>query len=568
MGNFFRKLFDSIKEIWSKWSLIQRIIFIGVILAAIAGVVVIFLFSSSPGMEPILTQPVTDETLRQRIGSRLDTEGINYTLTPEFVFMVEDRPTALKARAILATEGLLPGNTDAWALFDMDRWTITDYERDVNLRRSITNQLIQHIEALEDVDNVSVTIVLPEKTLFAEDQDPVTASIIITPKPGSDISENRNKLAGIQELVQFAVPGLTAEYISIADTTGRTLNDFAGLENLDRLEINRQELKLKRDLENQYIRAITSALAGIFTPERIEILNIEVDLDYGNREVEKEEFFPIVITPDDPTTPFSEREVSPNILRSQELFNEDYTGSGFNPQGPAGVEGQTPPSYQDLEGLVGTYSRNQDTTNYEINRQLTRESGTPSIHRISIGVAIDGLWRWKYDEQGNIVFLSDNSIDREYFPVSDEELTRATDLIQGAVGYDQNRDDVVTVRTIPFDRTAEHQAEDQEAWRQNQTRLGIPILLIALVALLVLFVIFRLITREIERRRRLQEEDLARQHQAMREEALRNAEEENMEVEMSVEERAKLELQESAINMVREHPEEVAQLIRTWLAEE
>ena len=39
-------------------------------------------------------------------------------------------------------------------------------------------------------------------------------------------------------------------------------------------------------------------------------------------------------------------------------------------------------------------------------------------------------------------------------------------------------------------------------------------------------------------------------------------------VEMSVEERARLEIQENAVNMAREHPEDVAQLIRTWLMEE
>jgi len=54
----------------------------------------------------------------------------------------------------------------------------------------------------------------------------------------------------------------------------------------------------------------------------------------------------------------------------------------------------------------------------------------------------------------------------------------------------------------------------------------------------------------------------------MREAALRSAEEEGTEVEMSVEERARLEMQENAINMAREHPEDVAQLIRTWLMEE
>lgn len=54
----------------------------------------------------------------------------------------------------------------------------------------------------------------------------------------------------------------------------------------------------------------------------------------------------------------------------------------------------------------------------------------------------------------------------------------------------------------------------------------------------------------------------------MREAALRSAEEEGTEVEMSVEERARMELEEQAINLAREHPEDVASLIRTWLMEE
>jgi flagellar M-ring protein FliF len=42
----------------------------------------------------------------------------------------------------------------------MDRWTLTDFERDVNLRRAITGQLEQHIFALEDVDDVNVNLVI------------------------------------------------------------------------------------------------------------------------------------------------------------------------------------------------------------------------------------------------------------------------------------------------------------------------------------------------------------------------------------------------------------------------
>jgi flagellar M-ring protein FliF len=79
---------------------------------------------------------------------------------------------------------------------------------------------------------------------------------------------------------------------------------------------------------------------------------------------------------------------------------------------------------------------------------------------------------------------------------------------------------------------------------------------------------YRGLARELERRRRLREEEIARQQQAMREAALRAAEEEAATVELSIEEKARAELLENAMNLSRERADDVARLIRTWLAEE
>ena len=46
------------------------------------------------------------------------------------------------------------------------------------------------------------------------------------------------------------------------------------------------------------------------------------------------------------------------------------------------------------------------------------------------------------------------------------------------------------------------------------------------------------------------------------------AEQDGMDVSISVEERTRMELMESVINMAKEHPEDAAQLIRTWILEE
>jgi flagellar M-ring protein FliF len=224
-------------------------------------------------------------------------------VTPNNIIMVENEMVARRMRAILTREELLPSGTDPWELFDVERWTLTDFERNVNLQRAITQQLEQHITALDDVDAASVNIVLPEEQLFAEQQNPVTASVIITPRPGSDIRENRSKIEGIERLIQFAVEGLEEENITITDPSGVTLNDFESLQDLDRLELTRRELELIREEETEYRQAILSALSEIYRRDRVEVVNIDVEMDLGQRTEETEEFFPITTTEDNPQTP-------------------------------------------------------------------------------------------------------------------------------------------------------------------------------------------------------------------------------------------------------------------------
>jgi flagellar M-ring protein FliF len=94
------------------------------------------------------------------------------------------------------------------------------------------------------------------------------------------------------------------------------------------------------------------------------------------------------------------------------------------------------------------------------------------------------------------------------------------------------------------------------------------VFLSGLILLLLGFIIFRMVAREMERRRRLAEEERARREQMLRESAMAEAEQEGVDVSISLEERTRMELMENAINMAKEHPEDAAQLIRTWLLEE
>ena len=568
MNEWLKKLVSQIKELWSKWTIIQKVILIGVIAAVIVALVLVVTLSSKTTEVPLFNVAITDEAQRDKIVYRLAEENVDVNVNATGMLTVKDEATARRMRAILLREDLVPGNVDPWNLFDTERWTTTDFERNVNLQRSITNQIKQHIEALDEVDVANVVLSMPEKTLFQEDQDPVSASVIIYPKPGSDITENKKKIQGIQKILLKAIPGLLAENVTIADASGVILNDFEGMKDIERIDVIAKEQKLIQTLETQYRAKILTALQLIFTEDRVRDLNIKIDMDMSQKVVEATEYSPIVLKEDDPKTPYDDSKYVESITLSSETVEKKWTGTGYNPEGPAGIEGQNPPVYSDMSNLYGTSEERGNKQNNVINTKHISEQKSPTIDRVTVSVNIDGEWKRRYDEDGNLILLSNGTIDREYVPITAETIAQATSLVQDAIGYNELRGDSVTVRNIRFDRTAQFQEEDAEFIRAQQTRQTIFYALIGIVVVLVTFIIFRFISRELERRRRLKEEEYLRQAALERERTFMEAEQAGMEVTMSVEERHRAELLENAISMAKDHPEDVAMLIRTWLMEE
>ena len=567
MNEWFKKTVTQIKTLWSKWTPIQKGILAAVVVAAIVVIVLLTSWSAKPSLVPLIDTPVTDATVRERIILRLNEENVKATVSQSGVISVKDEQTARRMRAILLREDLIPQNTDPWALFDVERWTRTDFERNIDVRRAVIEEVRKHIKALDDVDDASVVVNLPEDKLFKADQNPVTASVILYPKPGSDISTNRKKIEGIQKVLKYAVEGLTDDNITIADNSGNILNDFAGLKDFDRLSIIEKQQKIIAKLEAQYEIKILNILQKTYGTDRVRDLSIKIDMDMSEKTAETVEYLPFQLRADNPETPYDESEVRASVTRSSETATTTYQGTGYNPEGPAGVEGQTPPSYKDTSNLTGLSTQSIVKTNEEIGSRRTSEVVSPEMGRRTVSVNIDGQWRKKKDAKGNLI-IKDGQIEREYIPIPDEELQKATQAVQDAIGYNALRKDSVSVLNIQFDRMGEFEKEDEAYFRSVQRRWILLISLAGLALLLLIFIIYRIVSREIERRKRLREEELLRQHQLEREKALWEAEQAGMEVSMSVEEMKRRELLENVVNNAREHPEDVALLLRTWLMEE
>ena len=234
------------------------------------------------------------------------------------------------------------------------------------------------------------------------------------------------------------------------------------------------------------------------------------------------------------------------------------------------MEGNTSPVYEDMSNVVGKSTETGVKQNNALNQKNISEVLTPVIKKVSFSVNIDSFWGApNYDGEESLEYYKEYGFyPRKEIKLTQEEIDSVTKLVRSSIGYDRSRGDEVTVTNIPWDHSDDWIKIDTNHIKAEQRKKTIMWSILGVAVVLVAFILFRIISREIERKRRLREEELLRKQQAEREQALWDAKNEGMEVTMSVEERKRAELQENAIAMAKEHPEDVAMLIRTWLMEE
>lgn len=570
MNDWFKKQSEKIKALWTKWTPLKKGIAIGSVVLVIVVIIVVARLSAKPATTYLFNAAVTEQSERDAILNRLDQDNVKAYVSNDGYISVNDDATAKKYRSILIAEGLAPSRMDAYSLFDVTRWSRNDFDDKVNWLRVTQNAVKSHLESLNGIRSAEVKLTLPDESLFSSTQKPVTASVILYAKGGSDVLENKKSVKGIQNLILKSVEGLKEENIVIVNgDTNLEINDFSGMEAIEQVDLTAKEQREILKLETQYSGQILAALKKVYK-DRVQIASMKIDMDMSRKQFSKEEYSGITIKPDNKDTPYDDSEVVTHLELSSETIEKKFTGTGYNPEGPAGVEGQNPPVYSDMSNVIGEQTESGKKVNNALNKTITSGETTPTWTRITASVNIDGVWGApQYDAEDAMEYYKKyNYFYHPYEPIPEEELKAATEMARKAAGYDKNRGDDVQCFNIPFDHTDEWKEEAAKYIKAQQTRKVIMYTLIGVIVVLLAFIIFRFISREIERRRRLREEELLRRQQAEREKALWEAKEQGMEVTMSVEERRRAELQENAIAMAKEHPEDVAMLIRTWLMEE
>jgi len=562
-----KNIFNKIKEQFSKLDTKKKIIFSVIIGIVIFVSIYTFKFTGSRPESLLFEKPLTVEDYG-KITAQLTKSGIQFRTKDDKYIIVQDRNTASKVRMELAQKQLLPAGTKGWEIFDMQKWTTTDFERNINLRRALVGEMKRHLEMLDWIENVSIDITMPEKKLYTEQDYNVRASVVITPKPYSeDYLKNKKIIKGIENIVVSGIDKLKRQNVVISDNYGNILNDFTDDQEFSNIRKVKEQNKIKIKLASRIKNDINNALSKVLTQDRFRV-NVDMILNFDQESYEEKQILPVVLKKDNPNTPYDDSKIVETVPVSEKTVTEDFKGQGFVPEGPPGTEPNLPPGYKENLDKWNTYKKNSKTINHNSGYRNTKVKKDPySIKKVSIAVYVDGTWEKIYDKENNPIFKN-GTYQRKYISYPDDDLKKLSELIKGAINYNSSRGDLVVVKNIKFDRTKSFAIEDAKYRQQENIKKTIFLSLIILLSLFVGTLVFRVIKKELARRRRLKEQELARKQALMRESILKDAEETSPEDELSPEEKQRLDLQEKANRISQENPEVVAKLLRTWLAEE
>ena len=434
-------------------------------------------------------------------------------------------------RLKVAGEGNLHGQGIGFEIFDEVQIGQTDFVQHVNYQRALQGELARTITEFPLVDKARVHLVIPQKSLFIEDQIAPSASIVLQLKGDGKLEPD--EVTGIVNLVSMAVEGLEPKNITVTDMKGHPL--YTPEDETSGLAMSNAQLLYKADVEGKLQRRILELLGPAVGPDKV-IARVNADLDFSQRTVRKETYDP-----------------DGSVVRS-ETRNEETT------QGAASLAGGEPDVNFRGDGFTGTQTtqdstRESRTTNFEINRQ-EENIITPvgELKRLTVAVIVDGTW--ETDADGNAV----------YAPRSAEEINRIRTLIENAVGFDSQRGDTIEVSNISF---GEPQLADGDSLMRTMLeyaqRLGKPFLNGLLIFLFLILVVRPVVMALI--RPRVAEQEIEEMAGLPGTERLA-LEEEEMDEEALDASRRLENAKNHAIQLSDENIDQAVHLLKTWLTQE
>ena len=391
-----------------------------------------------------------------------------------------------EARMLVSSKGL--PRTEAQGmdgLKDMPAMTTSQFMEQVRYNNAMEQELARSITQIAGIKSARVHLAAPKQSVFVRDRVPTKASVVITRAPGRAISAAN--ITAIVQLVSASVPYLAPENVSVVDNFGTLMNDMLGEQPLG---MTSAQLQQKQQMEDLYRTRLIQLLAPIVGEANVSA-QVSMSLDFTQQEITTEDF--------------DARDKGPKTR--SELFVEDRNtfkdaigipGSLSNtPPTPANPAATPNTPADPTKGLSekGVQVSARSTKNFELDRAVRHtKSAMGTIQKIGVGVLINerpipaGMKVEKPADGGPVPTT---------IPYTQEELDRLNQLVRGAVGYSEDRGDVVTVVATRFEPQID---PDAIPWYKDETLSSIANSgVVALLFLLFLLMVVRPMIRRMVR---------------------------------------------------------------------
>ncbi len=415
-----KKLAESLTEL----SMTKKILIALAFAGGFALISVLWLWTQAPEFRVLYTNLSPEDA--GAVVEKFKEQNIPYQFSGGGTTLLVPGEQVHELRLQLAGQGLPQGSGVGFEIFDKSSLGTTEYAQKLNFRRALQGELARTITQLEEISNARVHLVIPEPTLFSEQQEEARAAVVVSLRPGRSLSAAQ--IQGISHLVSGSVIGLNPNAVTIVDSKGQIRTK--GSEDGSSLQMSHTQLEYQKNLEQDLENKIETILARVVGPNKT-VVRVSSLLNFRQVELTEERF--------DPDTP---------VVRSEQRSQGQANGDSQS-QPPSGVPGVSSnlPANAAAPGAGSRNSNNSQSTNevinYEISKTISRvvePYGT--IKQLSVAVMIDGNYETTSDEEGKE--------SQNYVPRGEEEMGKLEEIVKKTMGYSVERKDQVEVVNIPF----------------------------------------------------------------------------------------------------------------------
>ncbi|MER8905589.1 flagellar basal-body MS-ring/collar protein FliF [Mesorhizobium sp. M0772] len=352
-----------------------------------------------------------------QIGLVLGEAGIGFDVGSDGTSVLVPAGTTAQARMLLAEKGLPTSANAGYELFDnVGSLGLTSFMQQITRVRALEGEIARTIQSISGIKAARVHIVMSERANFRRDEQQPSASVVIR---YSGIDAEKSAMS-IRHLVAAAVPGLSADKVTVLDSNGNLLAAGDDPSNTSAA----RTLGVEQTVEAQIGDNIRRALTPYLGPDNFRA-SVKADVNTDTRQTEETIF-----------DPESRVERSVQSVRANENSNQRQAST------PATVEQNLPETQATSTDGPQTSSENdrkEEITNYEINsKKIATVSNGYSVTKMSIAVVVN--------QQRLMTILGKDATPEQIA----KRVADIQKMVASATGFDDKRGDIIDVSAVEF----------------------------------------------------------------------------------------------------------------------